>query len=137
MPGTRKNYDSYPLSHTAINELRADLNAERGNPKVWQVLWSQTGTIIPTITELVNSLPGTIIWSRAAAGSYNGSYNGSIFISGKTFLSPISAPIATTNQSLQFKVVNSQRVMVELNNWAGSFSEQIVSNFPLKIEIFD
>lgn len=138
MAGTRQSYTSYPLSPQSISELRRDLNEERANPRVWQALFNQTGTVIPSPTVSANTLPGTIIWSRAAAGSYSGSYNGSIFIAGKTYLWPQSGLIGTNiNPTFAMSISNSQQIQVLFTNTAGSVTEFVLSNYPVCIEVFD
>lgn len=138
MPGTRQNYNSFPLSPQAINELRRDLNEQRANPRVWNALINQTGTVALSPTVLANTLPGTILWTRAAAGSYSGSYNGSIFLAAKTMIWPASGLVGTAiNPTVAISIVNSQQLQVLFTNTAGTVTEFVLSNYPASIEVYD
>ena len=51
--------------------------------KVYRALLTQSGTSVPTVTVLENSLGGTVVWTRDSIGNYVGTLAGA-FPSGKT-----------------------------------------------------
>ena len=51
--------------------------------KMYVALLNQTGTDAPVATVLVNTLGGTLVWTRSFAGIYSATLSG-VFTSGKT-----------------------------------------------------
>lgn len=45
-------------------------------PKRYRALITQTGPSVPTVTVLENTLGGTVVWTRIAAGEYRGTLTG-------------------------------------------------------------
>lgn len=52
--------------------------------KIYMALLTQSGTDTPVATVLMNTLGGTVVWTRANAGFYNGTLNG-VFTANKTW----------------------------------------------------
>lgn len=85
--------DRKPDIREVINEvvdfLQANPAGESSVPlfpagtKVYCALASQAGSSNPTVIVPVNTLGGTVVWTRGSAGSYNGTLAGA-FPSGKT-----------------------------------------------------
>jgi len=77
------NPDGAPaVDNMTIDELKSLLN---GGVKVYRALLSQSGTDAPVATVLENSLGGTLVWTRASAGTYDGTLAG-VFASRKVFM---------------------------------------------------
>jgi hypothetical protein len=88
--------------------------------KVYAVLISQSGTSAPTVTVLENTI-GTIVWTRTAAGGYNGTLTGA-FTASKTFTqltlsatgpSAIGYAIRDSNNIVKIKTYNTSSAGID------------------------
>lgn len=80
MPNTIANNEIGSSVRAKLNEV-----TEVAPQKLYRALISQSGASAPTATVLVNSLGGTVVWTRFSAGLYFGTLTGA-FPAGKTFL---------------------------------------------------
>ena len=77
-------------------ELGATQNPE---PNEYVALLTQSGTAAPSVTVLKNTLGGTVVWTRNAAGVYYGTLTG-VFTQDKTAASISYSGAAGANVSL-------------------------------------
>src|SRR3990167_9364436 len=77
-----------PVVVSDVNPIIDAVNALSGNvtpPLRYVALLAQAGTAAPTATVLENTLGGTVVWTRVAAGNYRGTLTGA-FTLNKTYL---------------------------------------------------
>lgn len=106
------------------------------NYKVYTALLSQSGTSAPAATVLENTLGGTVVWTRNAAGDYTGTLSGA-FSSGKTWLSgaPIDDGDALNLFPLYFRRVDANTVSVRTLS-GGSGSDDQLSATSIEIRVY-
>jgi hypothetical protein len=111
------------------------------NYKVYSVLATQSGTSVPTMTVLNNTI-GNIVWTYSSVGVYYGTL-ANTFLASKLFL-PIPVRgfdvINTSGTELGYytlyRVSNSQIVLQSRNNSDVS-SNGILSNAPIEIIVYN
>jgi len=102
-------------------------------PKKYVALISQTGTSAPTATVLENTLGGTVVWTRTAAGAYTGTLTGA-FTNNKTFLLMGTIPyLNNPAYILDRSSDNTIYIQTSVNNIQ---SDNILSNTSIEIKVY-
>lgn len=73
-------------NRTVVADASGNLSATGVGYRVYTALLTQTGTSAPVATVLENTLGGTVVWSYAATGTYDGTLAG-VFTDAKTTVS--------------------------------------------------
>jgi hypothetical protein len=99
---------------TTANQVvvKSQLDAVARPYKVYTALISQTGTNAPVATVLENTLGGTVVWSRTAAGEYEATLSGA-FTTNKTVCF-VTIGANTASNIVSFKSFQSTTSVVKL-----------------------
>lgn len=107
--------------------------------KVYVALLTQAGTDAPVATVLENTLGGTVVWTRSAAGSYLGTL-ANAFTANKTFLFPPTAYSSADFNDWQLLLVrnNANAVLVTTSTAGGTTgADDILSEVPIEIRVYN
>lgn len=101
-------------------------------PLKYIALISQTGTSAPTVTVLENTLGGTVVWTRTAAGYYTGTLTGA-FATNKTVISGQmnSGGLMQVNANISANIVE-----LYSTTYAGVATDGLLVKASLKIEVY-
>jgi len=117
-------------SSTGVVEKVADLRPY----KVYTALISQSGTSAPTATVLENTLGGTVVWSRAAGGTYLGTLAG-VFISGKTWA---MSQIVTSTADEEQQIFRNSSDNIQLRTAiSGTGTDNLLNNTSIEIRVYN
>lgn len=109
-------------------------NFDASTYKKYVALISQTGTSAPTATVLENTLGGTIVWTRTAAGAYTGTLTGA-FTNNKTFLLMGTIPyLNNPAYILDRSSDNTVYIQASVNNIQ---SDNLLSNTSIEIRVYN
>lgn len=101
--------------------------------KMYLALLTQSGTDAPVATVLVNTLGGTLVWSRVNAGNYEGTLSG-VFLETKTVILTPSIFNFLDSNSAGYGLARSTNNVVVLASYdGGSGADDILVNAPVQI----
>lgn len=129
-------------SITKVNvggNIKAAMDLTLSVSKVFSALISQSGTANPTATVLINQLGGTPVFERLSTGHYNLTITGA-FTANKTFTDGkrcIEASVTDTSavNTNVFRASDNVVSIDTLNEF--NYADDILFNFPLKIEVYN
>lgn len=104
--------------------------------KVYTALLTQTGTSAPVATVLENTLGGTLVWTRASTGVYEGTLAGvfvvnkSISFTNVTPQNPDTKMTSTVNPGLN-------KCQVSTINGSGILSDSLLSGCSIEIRVYN
>lgn len=104
-------------------------------PKVYKAILNQTGTDAPVATVLVNTLGGTVVWTRDSMGVYSGTLAG-IFLASKTlvFLGGLADP---ANGYYSYAANEGAPDVVAVKSYSGGFAaDAILGDTSIIIEVY-
>jgi hypothetical protein len=100
--------------------------------KVYTALLSQTGTDVPNVAILENTIGG-IVWTRLYKGVYTGSLTGA-FTSLKTFCTVTNGKVAIS--FLSFASTNSNTVMLGTYDFTGNAADGLLDFASVEIRVY-
>lgn len=120
---------------TRVTNIENTSSVDSRPYKVYTALVDQTGTNAPTVVVLENTLGGTIVWTRVAAGIYSGTLTGAFpldktfTIIGGNYLSPLHFLRSVRN--------TDDIIGIIVNNNAGTSVDNILKKTSLEIRVYN
>lgn len=102
-------------------------------PKVYKALLTQTGTAAPVATVLVNTLGGTVVWTRDLAGNYTATLVAAWVIN-KTFIPATSGTVPGGAYTYSVYRANADAISLVTED-GGTPSDDVIVSDPAYIEI--
>jgi len=100
--------------------------------KIYMALLTQSGTDAPVATVLMNTLGGTVVWTRSLGGVYLATLAG-VFLAAKTWFTPaFGSDGVTMGSSDILKFVRTSDNVMTLTTTADDY----LNGFPIQIIVF-
>lgn len=104
-------------------------------PKVYKAILNQSGTSAPVATVLVNTLGGTVVWTRSLAGIYLGTLAAAFPLASTLVSSTVIANLADGN-SVSVMSAGDGNTVQAASYMANVLSDDFLENFSVIIEVY-
>ncbi len=137
--------DGTTTAQTPLCLARVSSNVNRGGEtvptvggiKVYHALITQSGTSAPTATVLLNTLGGTVVWTRNSEGNYTGTLAAAFTVNKTPRLSGISAGVdVSTVWQVDRIDANSVRLQSATNGIGGDLADDLLSATFIEIPVY-